>query len=65
MAPFPEQAHTSQPNYVLGKLAVLGLLLSAVTWVPGLLLFSLQSGLAHNGWFWSSCGWSFLLFFAP
>jgi ABC-2 type transport system permease protein len=43
----------SRPNYVLGKLAVLGLLLSAVTWVPGLLLFSLQSGLAHNGWFWS------------
>lgn len=43
----------SRPDYVLGKLAVLGLLLSAVTWVPGLLLFSLQSGLAHNGWFWS------------
>lgn len=43
----------SRPDYVLGKLAVLGLLLSAVTWVPGLLLFSLQSGLAHNGWFLS------------
>jgi ABC-2 type transport system permease protein len=43
----------SRPDYVLGKLAVLGLLLSAVTWVPGLLLFGLQSSLAHNGWFWS------------
>jgi ABC-type transport system involved in multi-copper enzyme maturation permease subunit len=43
----------SRPDYVLGKLAVLGVLLSAVTWVPCLLLFSLQSGLAHNGWFWS------------
>lgn len=40
-------------DYVLGKLAVLGLLLSAVTWIPCLLLFSLQSGLARNGWVWS------------
>ena len=39
-------------DYVLGKLSVLVLLLSAVTWVPCLLLFSLQSGLARNGWIW-------------
>jgi hypothetical protein len=32
---------------------VLGLLLSAVTWIPCLLLFSLQSGLAMDGWIWS------------
>jgi ABC-2 type transport system permease protein len=43
----------SRPEYVLGKLAVLGLLLSAITWIPGLLLFGLQSGLAADGWFWS------------
>ncbi len=43
----------SRADYVLGKLAVLGLLLSAVTWIPCLLLFSLQSGLARNGWIWS------------
>jgi ABC-type transport system involved in multi-copper enzyme maturation permease subunit len=43
----------SKSDYVLGKMAVLGLLLSAVTWVPCLLLFSLQSGLAKNGWIWS------------
>jgi ABC-type transport system involved in multi-copper enzyme maturation permease subunit len=43
----------SRPDYVLGKLAVLGLLLSAVTWIPCLLLFGLQSGLAHDGWIWS------------
>jgi ABC-2 type transport system permease protein len=43
----------TRADYVLGKLAVLGLLLSAVTWVPGLLLFSLQAGLARNGWVWS------------
>ena len=42
----------SRADYVLGKLAVLGLLLSAVTWIPCLLLFSLQSGLASNGWVW-------------
>jgi ABC-2 type transport system permease protein len=43
----------SRADYVLGKLAVLALLLSAVTWVPCLLLFGLQSGLARNGWIWS------------
>jgi ABC-type transport system involved in multi-copper enzyme maturation permease subunit len=43
----------SRADYVLGKLAVLGLLLSAITWVPCLLLFSLQGGLARNGWIWS------------
>jgi len=43
----------SRADYVLGKFTVLGLLLSGVTWVPGLLLFSLQAGLARNGWIWS------------
>ncbi|MGB2621105.1 MAG: hypothetical protein WA857_01250 [Candidatus Acidiferrum sp.] len=43
----------SRADYVVGKFAVLGLLLSAITWVPCLLLFSLQGGLARNGWIWS------------
>jgi len=43
----------SRADYVLGKFTVLGLLLSGVTWVPGLLLFGLQAGLARNGWIWS------------
>jgi ABC-2 type transport system permease protein len=43
----------SRADYVLGKLAVLGLLLSALTWLPSLLLFSLQAGLARGGWIWS------------
>ncbi len=43
----------SRADYVLGKLAVLGILLSAVTWIPCMLLFALQSGLAHDGWIWS------------
>lgn len=42
----------NRPDYVLGKLAVLGVLLSAVTWIPSLLLFGLQAGLA-SGWVWS------------
>jgi ABC-2 type transport system permease protein len=42
----------SRAEYVVGKLAVLAILLSAVTWVPGLLLFGLQAGLA-SGWLWS------------
>src|SRR5712664_414966 len=40
-------------DYVLGKLAVLALLLSGVTWIPCLFLFVLQAGLARNGWLWS------------
>src|SRR2546423_1250649 len=38
----------SRADYVLGKLAVMGLLLSSVTWVPSLLLFSLQAGVARG-----------------
>ncbi|RMH15107.1 MAG: hypothetical protein D6696_21510 [Acidobacteria bacterium] len=40
----------SRAEYVLGKLAVLLLLLSGITWVAGLLLFLLQSSMA--GWEW-------------
>lgn len=42
----------SRADYVLGKLAVLGVLLSVITWVPALLLFALQSGLGKIGWIW-------------
>lgn len=37
-------------DYVLGKLLVLVLLGSAITWVPGLVLWSLQSYLAGSEW---------------
>lgn len=40
----------SRGEYVLGKLLVLLALLSAVTWIPGLLLVLLQGSLA--GWSW-------------
>ena len=39
----------SREEYVLGKMAVLAILLSLMTWVPGLLLFLLQSYL-EPGW---------------
>src|SRR5262249_60053598 len=42
----------SRIDYVLGKLAVMGLVLSGVTWVPSLLLFTLQAGVAKAAWSW-------------
>jgi len=40
----------SRTEYVLGKMSVLLILLSAMTWVPGLLLFAYQGYL--EGWDW-------------
>jgi ABC-2 type transport system permease protein len=40
----------SRTEYVLGKMAVLFLPLSCITWIPGLLLFTIQAGLAEDGW---------------
>ncbi len=40
----------SRAEYVLGKFSVLGILLSLITWVPGLFLYFLQSGYAGWGW---------------
>lgn len=40
----------SRPEYVLGKFLSLAVLLSAITWVPALLLFGLQAFLAESGW---------------
>ena len=37
-------------DYVLGKMAVLALLLSPITWMGGLLIFVLQAYLEGNGW---------------
>ena len=41
----------SRTEYVLGKMSVLLILMSIMTWVPGLLLYILQSSLEANGWF--------------
>jgi ABC-2 type transport system permease protein len=40
----------SRVEYVLGKMSVLVLLLSLMTWVPGLLLFGLEGYLEGWGW---------------
>jgi ABC-2 type transport system permease protein len=40
----------SRLEYIVGKMSVLVILLSAFTWVPGLLLFLLQSYLAGGEW---------------
>jgi ABC-2 type transport system permease protein len=48
----------SRLEYVLGKMSVLVLLLSLMTWVPGLLLFSLQGYL--EGAKWMSDNWRFV-----
>lgn len=46
----------SRVDYVLGKLSVLGILLSLVTWVPQLLLFAFQAYLADGEWL-ARYGW--------
>jgi len=44
----------SRAEYVLGKLSVLAILLSQITWVPGLILFVVQAGIAGASWTWSN-----------
>jgi len=44
----------SRAEYVLGKLFVLISLLSLVTWIPGELLFVIQSSLAGASWMWTN-----------
>jgi ABC-2 type transport system permease protein len=40
----------TRAEYVIGKMSVLMILLSAMTWVPGILLFLFQSYLEGAGW---------------
>lgn len=40
----------NKTDYIAGKFLVLATLMSAITWVPGLLLFGLQSYLAGAAW---------------
>ena len=42
----------SRSEYVVGKMSIVLLLLSTITWIPGLILFFLQSYL--EGWSWFS-----------
>ena len=44
----------SRAEYVLGKSSVLGILLSEITWVPGLVLFAIQASFAGASWAWEN-----------
>jgi ABC-2 type transport system permease protein len=37
-------------EYLLGKFSLLAFVLSAVTWIPGLLLFGMQANMGPDGW---------------
>jgi ABC-2 type transport system permease protein len=43
----------SRAEYVLGKSSVLAILLSQITWIPGLILFTVQASFAGLGWTWN------------
>jgi ABC-2 type transport system permease protein len=43
----------SRGEYILGKASVLAIVLSQITWIPGLVLFAVQSSLAGAGWTWN------------
>jgi len=53
----------SRSEYVLGKMAVVGFLLSLVTWVPGLLIFFFQASLSGLGWLWANLWMIWAIFF--
>jgi len=53
----------SRWQYVLGKMMVVGFLLSMVTWVPGLLIFFFQASLAGVGWLWANLWMVWAIFF--
>jgi ABC-2 type transport system permease protein len=42
----------SRAEYILGKASVLTIVLSQITWIPGLVLFTVQASLAGRGWAW-------------
>ena len=46
----------SRTEYIVARMLVLVGLLSVVTWVPGVVLFTLQSGMA--GWSWFMANWT-------
>lgn len=48
----------SRTEYVIGKISVLFILLSIITWVPGALLFAVQ--VSQAGWGWGTANWFIL-----
>jgi len=54
----------TRSEYVLGKISLLLLLLSAITWIPGLLLFVLQASMSDSGWTGAHLGLAWGIFAA-
>ena len=44
----------TRAEYVFGKFAVIAWLVSLITWVPGLVLFAIETGLSGPGWAWNN-----------
>lgn len=44
----------SRAEYVLGKSSVLAILLSQITWIPGVILFAIQASFAGGNWAWNN-----------
>jgi ABC-2 type transport system permease protein len=53
----------SRLEYVLGKMTVVAVLLSLVTWIPGLLIFFFQASLAGFTWLWANLWMVWAIFF--
>jgi ABC-2 type transport system permease protein len=53
----------SRTEYVLGKMTVIAVLLSLVTWIPGLLIFFFQASLAGFAWLWTNLWMMWAIFF--
>lgn len=53
----------SRTEYVLGKMTVVAVLLSLVTWIPGLLIFFFQASLAGLAWLWANLWMVWAIFF--
>src|SRR6202035_3420493 len=53
----------SRVEYVLGKMSVLMILLSLMTWIPGLLLFGYQGYMEGNGWMSANIRYASGIFF--
>jgi ABC-2 type transport system permease protein len=53
----------SRAEYVLGKMTVIAVLLSLVTWIPGILIFFFQASLAGLDWLWANLWMIWAIFF--
>jgi len=53
----------SRTEYVLGKMAAVGFLLSLITWIPGLVIFLFQASMAGLSWLWSNAWMMWSIFF--